>query len=136
MAASAGPPRREHPLRTRINPAAVEAPAEIGLDTTQESPKKTTDAVETADVVITTGCSDTRPLFPGKRYVDWQLDDPTGRTLNQVRAIRDQSDTGVRALPLDVTTHTGPTASETTGRKPAPSPNSRQAVAPRAHARS
>ena len=74
-----------------INPAVCEAMAEIGLDLSGEVPKKlTTDAVEAADVVITMGCGDACPVFPGKRYEDWELDDPAGADLAAVRGIRDQ----------------------------------------------
>ncbi|MDS0133063.1 MULTISPECIES: arsenate reductase ArsC [unclassified Amycolatopsis] len=82
-----------------INPAVREAMAEIGLDLSREVPKKlTTDAVEAADVVITMGCGDACPIFPGKRYLDWQLDDPAGQSVEHVRPIRDEIDRRVRAL--------------------------------------
>jgi protein-tyrosine-phosphatase len=82
-----------------INPAVREAMAEIGLDISQEFPKKlTTGAVEAADVVITMGCGDACPVFPGKRYLDWQLDDPAGQGIDAVRPIRDEIDRRVRAL--------------------------------------
>ena len=74
-----------------INPAVREAMAEIGLDLSHEVPKKlTTDAVEAADVVITMGCGDACPVFPGKRYLDWQLEDPAGKGVEAVRPIRDE----------------------------------------------
>ena len=74
-----------------INPVAVEAMAEEGIDITAEQPKiLTTDAVQASDVVITMGCGDTCPYFPGKRYEDWVLDDPAGQDLEHVRPIRDQ----------------------------------------------
>ncbi|NUT52397.1 MAG: arsenate reductase ArsC [Saccharothrix sp.] len=83
----------------QVNPAAVEALAELGLDITAEVPKKlTTDAVEASDVVITMGCGDTCPVFPGTRYLDWELDDPAGQGLDAVRGIRDDIDRRVRAL--------------------------------------
>jgi len=83
----------------RVNPAVVEALAEIGLDVTREFPKPLTDeAVQASDVVITMGCGDACPIYPGKRYLDWQLDDPAGRTLEDVRPIRDEIDRRVRAL--------------------------------------
>lgn len=86
------------PVET-INPAVAEALGEIGLDVSQEFPKPlTTEAVHAADVVITMGCGDACPVFPGKRYLDWELDDPTGKTVEQVRPIRDEIDRGVRAL--------------------------------------
>ncbi|QKV73547.1 arsenate reductase ArsC [Amycolatopsis sp. Hca4] len=82
-----------------INPAVREAMAEIGLDLSREVPKKlTTAAVEAADVVITMGCGDACPIFPGKRYLDWQLDDPAGKGVEDVRPIRDEIDRLVREL--------------------------------------
>jgi arsenate reductase len=82
-----------------INPAVREAMAEIGLDLSREFPKKlTTDAVEAADVVITMGCGDACPVFPGKRYLDWQLEDPAGKGVEDVRPIRDEIDRRVREL--------------------------------------
>ncbi|WP_206783930.1 arsenate reductase ArsC [Amycolatopsis sp. MtRt-6] len=82
-----------------INPAVREAMAEIGLDLSREVPKKlTTDAVEAADVVITMGCGDACPVFPGKRYLDWQLEDPAGKGVEDVRPIRDEIDRRVRGL--------------------------------------
>jgi protein-tyrosine-phosphatase len=72
---------------------------EIGLDLTQEFPKPlTTEAVQASDVVITMGCGDACPIFPGKRYLDWQLDDPAGQGIDAVRPIRDEIDRRVRAL--------------------------------------
>jgi len=74
----------------RLNPAAVTVMAEEGIDLTQASPKVlTTEAVQASDVVITMGCGDTCPVFPGNRYEDWQLEDPAGKDLEVVRAIRD-----------------------------------------------
>ena len=74
----------------RINPVAVAAMAEIGIDISAEQPKiLTTEAVRSSDVVITMGCGDTCPIFPGKRYEDWELDDPAGQDLAAVRPIRD-----------------------------------------------
>ncbi|MGI6869729.1 arsenate reductase ArsC [Amycolatopsis sp. 3B14] len=82
-----------------INPAVVEAMREIGLDLSKEFPKPlTTDAVQAADVVITMGCGDACPVFPGKRYLDWQLEDPAGKGVDAVRHIRDEIDRRVRAL--------------------------------------
>ena len=73
-----------------INPAVVEVMAELGLDLTKEFPKPlTTEAVQAADVVITMGCGDACPAFPGKRYLDWALDDPAGQGVDAVRPIRD-----------------------------------------------
>ena len=75
----------------QVNPAAVEAMAEEGIDIAAEVPKVlTTDAVRESDVVITMGCGDTCPIFPGKRYEDWELDDPAGKGVEAVRPIRDQ----------------------------------------------
>ena len=74
-----------------INPAAVAAMAEVGIDITAEFPKPWTDEiVRAADVVVTMGCGDACPLYPGKRYEDWELDDPAGRDLDSVRPIRDE----------------------------------------------
>jgi arsenate reductase len=82
-----------------INPAVVEVMAELGLDLTKEFPKPlTTEAVQAADVVITMGCGDACPAFPGKRYLDWALDDPAGQGVDAVRPIRDDIDVRVRAL--------------------------------------
>ena len=74
----------------RINPVAVEAMAEDGIDITSATPKiLTTEAVQESDVVITMGCGDACPVFPGKRYEDWELDDPAGQGIDAVRPIRD-----------------------------------------------
>ncbi|MCX6498254.1 MAG: arsenate reductase ArsC [Arthrobacter sp.] len=74
----------------KVNPAAVEAMAELGIDMSAEIPKVlTTDAVKESDVVITMGCGDTCPIFPGKRYEDWELEDPAGQGVDAVRPIRD-----------------------------------------------
>ncbi len=74
-----------------INPRVIEAMEEIGLDLSQEFPKPLTDdVVQAADVVITMGCGDACPLYPGKRYLDWEVDDPAGQPLEVVRRIRDQ----------------------------------------------
>lgn len=82
-----------------INSAVIEVMKEVGLDLSKEFPKAlTTDAVQAADVVITMGCGDACPVFPGKRYLDWELDDPAGRPVDQVRPIRDEIDRRVRAL--------------------------------------
>jgi arsenate reductase len=73
--------------------------ADLGLDLSRESPKAlTSEALVAADVVVTMGCGDACPVFPGKRYVDWELPDPAGKTLEEVRAIRDVIDERVRAL--------------------------------------
>ena len=74
----------------RVNPTAVQVMAEEGIDLTHETPKVlTVDAVQASDVVITMGCGDACPIFPGKRYEDWDLDDPAGQDLETVRRIRD-----------------------------------------------
>ncbi|RKR73464.1 arsenate reductase ArsC [Frondihabitans australicus] len=83
----------------RINPIAVEAMLEEGIDLRAAVPAiLTTDAVRAADVVITMGCGDACPVFPGKRYEDWELDDPAGRPLDEVRVIRDEIRRRVEAL--------------------------------------
>ena len=75
----------------QINPVAVDAMAELGIDITAEAPKVlTTEAVQASDVVITMGCGDACPFFPGKRYEDWKLDDPAGQGIEAVRPIRDE----------------------------------------------
>ena len=75
----------------QINPIAVEAMGELGIDITAEQPKVlTTEAVQASDVVITMGCGDACPFFPGKRYEDWKLDDPAGQGIDSVRPIRDE----------------------------------------------
>jgi len=82
-----------------VNPAAAEALAELGLDITAEIPTKLSYAdVEASDVVITMGCGDTCPVFPGKRYLDWPLADPAGQGVDAVRPIRDDIDRRVREL--------------------------------------
>lgn len=82
-----------------INPAVVEAMAELGIDLSEEVPKPITDeAVRAADAVITMGCGDACPVYPDKRYLDWDLPDPAGQDLETVRAIRDELDTRVQAL--------------------------------------
>jgi arsenate reductase (thioredoxin) len=84
---------------SRLNPKVVEAMSEIDIDISQEFPKPLTGAmVKAADVVITMGCGDSCPIFPGKRYADWELEDPAGKDLETVREIRDQIAARVRAL--------------------------------------
>ncbi len=74
----------------QVNPVAVQAMAEVGIDITAEQPKiLSVDAVQASDVVITMGCGDVCPIFPGKRYEDWKLEDPAGQGIPAVRAIRD-----------------------------------------------
>jgi len=95
----------------QVNPAAVEAMAEVGIDISHQTPKiLTTDSVQASDVVITMGCGDACPIFPGKRYLDWNLDDPAGQGVQAVRPIRDEITTRVQALlaellPVDSTVH-------------------------------
>jgi arsenate reductase len=82
-----------------INPAVVEAMREIDVDLSREHPKPLSDdAVEIADVVVTMGCGDACPVFPGKRYLDWELPDPAGKNVEDVRPIRDEIDRRVGAL--------------------------------------
>ncbi|MFI9825518.1 arsenate reductase ArsC [Streptomyces sp. NPDC052013] len=86
-----------------VNPSVVEAMKEAGIDISAETPKVlTTEAVHASDVVITMGCGDTCPVFPGKRYLDWQLDDPAGQGVDAVRPIRDEIEQRVRGLLADL----------------------------------
>jgi arsenate reductase len=83
----------------QIHPAVVQAMAELGIDLGEEFPKPLTDeVVREADAVVTMGCGDACPIYPGKRYLDWELEDPAGKDLETVRAIRDEIDGRVRAL--------------------------------------
>ncbi|MGW5440772.1 arsenate reductase ArsC [Nocardia asteroides] len=87
----------------QINPAAVAAMAELGIDISDQTPKILTyDAVETSDVVITMGCGDTCPSFPGVSYRDWVLEDPAGKGVDSVRPIRDEIKTRVEALVAEL----------------------------------
>ena len=87
----------------QVNPAAVRAMAEVGIDIAAETPKILTDqAVRESDVVITMGCGDTCPFYPGKRYEDWVLDDPAGKDVAAVRPIRDEIRRRVEALLDDL----------------------------------
>ncbi len=87
----------------RINPVAVEAMREVGIDITSEQPKiLTTNAVQVADVVITMGCGDTCPIFPGKRYEDWELTDPDGQGIDVIRQVRDEIRTRIETLITDL----------------------------------
>ena len=87
-----------------INPAAVEAMAEVGIDITAEVPTKLlTEDVAASDVVITMGCGDACPIFPGKRYEDWALVDPAGKGIEAVRPIRDEIEARVKALLAEIT---------------------------------
>jgi len=89
----------------RLNPAAVQAMAEVGIDISGQQPKLlTTDAVEVSDVVITMGCGDACPVFPGTRYLDWALEDPAGKGVESVRPIRDEIESRVRRLLRDLRT--------------------------------
>ncbi|MFE3185927.1 arsenate reductase ArsC [Streptomyces violascens] len=82
-----------------VNPAVVEALAEVGIDISAEVPKVlTAEAVQASDLVITMGCGDACPYFPGKRYLDWKLDDPAGQGVDAVRPIRDQIEQRIRGL--------------------------------------
>ncbi|WP_066952844.1 arsenate reductase ArsC [Streptomyces lushanensis] len=95
-----------------VNPAAVEAMAEVGIDISAEVPKVlTVDAVKESDVCVTMGCGDTCPVFPGKRYLDWTLDDPAGQGVEAVRPIRDAIRKRVENLIAEI-------APETAGRRP------------------
>jgi len=95
---SAGSVPAEH-----INPIAVEAMGEDGIDITGEQPMVlTNEAVQDSDVVITMGCGDACPFFPGKRYEDWELDDPAGQGIESVRPIRDEIKTRIQALVTDL----------------------------------
>ncbi|MFC9357882.1 arsenate reductase ArsC [Rhodococcus sp. NPDC057014] len=86
-----------------VNPAAVEAMAELGIDISDQSPKiLTPDTVQTSDVVITMGCGDTCPVFPGVSYRDWALDDPAGKGVDAVRPIRDEIKARVEALVAEL----------------------------------
>jgi arsenate reductase len=87
----------------QVNPVAVQAMSEKGIDLSREVPKLLADnAVRVADVVITMGCGDACPLYPGKRYEDWELDDPAGQNLELVRPIRDEIETRVRKLVAEL----------------------------------
>jgi len=88
-----------------VNPVAVEAMAEVGIDISRELPKSWTDeTIRAADVIVTMGCGDSCPVFPGKRYIDWELSDPAGRPIEEVRAIRDE----IRARVEQLLTKLGP----------------------------
>lgn len=87
----------------RLNPAVVEAMAEVGLDISNESPKGLTDEMgRTANVIVTMGCGDACPVYPGKRYLDWELTDPAGQPLEVVRTIRDEIERRVRGLVAEL----------------------------------
>lgn len=89
--------------KDRINPIAVEAMAEVGIDIAERTPKiLTVDAVKESDVVITMGCGDACPIFPGKRYEDWELQDPAGQGIETVRLIRDEIRARVERLIAEI----------------------------------
>lgn len=91
---------------SEVNPAVIAAMAELGLDLSKEFPKPLTDdAVQASDVVITMGCGDACPFYPGKRYLDWKLDDPAGQGVDAVRPIRDEIDRRVQALLAELLDH-------------------------------
>ena len=93
----------------QVNPSAVAAMAEVGIDISDQRPKiRTTDAVQASDVVITMGCGDACPIFPGKRYLDWDLEDPAGRGVEAVRPIRDEIKARVQALLAELLPHQSP----------------------------
>jgi len=86
-----------------LNPSVIAVMAELGVDLSREVPKALTDdAVRASDVVITMGCGDACPIFPGKRYEDWELEDPAGKDVERVRRIRDEIDARVAALVTDL----------------------------------
>jgi arsenate reductase len=90
-----------------VNPAVVETMNEIGIDLSTERPKRLTDdTVRDSDVVITMGCGDACPIYPGKRYEDWTLDDPAGKGVEEVRSIRDEIGRRVRSLLSELTAAT------------------------------
>ena len=87
-----------------VNPMAIEAMAEVGIDISRERPKPWTDEIlRTADIIVTMGCGDSCPVYPGKRYEDWALDDPAGRPIEEVRAIRDEIKGRVEKLISELT---------------------------------
>jgi arsenate reductase len=93
----------------QVNPAVVAAMAEVDVDLAAEHPKMLTDAsVQASDVVVTMGCGDACPVFPGTRYLDWELDDPSGKTVEEVRPIRDEIDRKILALLDDLLPADGP----------------------------
>ncbi|MER6308071.1 arsenate reductase ArsC [Streptomyces sp. NPDC001739] len=92
----------------RVNPAVVAAMAEVGIDVSAETPKVlTVEAVQASDVVITMGCGDSCPVFPGKRYLDWQLADPAGQGIEAVRPIRNEIEERVRGLINEIVSADG-----------------------------
>nr|WP_202470356.1 arsenate reductase ArsC [Streptomyces sp. SID8377] len=92
-----------------VNPAVVEAMREAGIDISAEVPKVlATEAVRSSDVVVTMGCGDACPYFPGKRYLDWQLDDPAGQGVDAVRPIRDEIEQRIKGLLVELGVETRP----------------------------
>jgi protein-tyrosine-phosphatase len=86
-----------------LNPAVVDAMAEWGIDISDERPKRLTDEMaQGSDVIVTMGCGDACPVYPGKRYLDWELPDPAGKTLSEVRPIRDEIEGRVKALVAEL----------------------------------
>jgi arsenate reductase len=91
----------------RINPAVVQAMAEVGLDLSRQLPKPLTEqATQESDVIITMGCGDACTVYPGKRYLDWDLPDPAGRSLEEIRPIRDEIDRRVQLLVAELLAET------------------------------
>ncbi len=87
----------------KLNPAVVDAMSEAGFDISGERPKKLTDEMaHGSDVIVTMGCGDACPVYPGKRYLDWELPDPAGKTLDEVRPIRDEIERRVKALVAEL----------------------------------
>ncbi|MBK3563598.1 arsenate reductase ArsC [Streptomyces sp. MBT62] len=87
----------------QVNPSAVEAMKEVGVDISDQRPKiLTTEAVQASDYVITMGCGDACPVFPGKKYLDWALEDPAGKGVEAVRPIRDEIRTRIEALIAEI----------------------------------
>ena len=87
----------------RVNPAVVESMGEVGIDVSGEQPRAwSTEDIRAADVVVTMGCGDACPVFPGRRYLDWNVDDPSGQTAEGVRPIRDEIESRVRRLIADL----------------------------------
>jgi protein-tyrosine-phosphatase len=89
-----------------LNPAVVAVMAEVGIDISGERPKRLTDEMaQHSDVIVTMGCGDACPVYPGKRYVDWELRDPAGLSVEEVRPIRDEIEAKVNALLAELTTN-------------------------------
>ena len=87
----------------QINPMAVKAMAEVGIDITDQQPKKwTDDMVREVDVIISMGCGDTCPVYPEKRYIDWEIEDPAGKGIEMVRSVRDRIEERVRELLVEL----------------------------------